>query len=247
MSDIDYNHQLNRELHTTKGAQAVLENLFSEQRPASMLDIGCGAGTWLRAALDLGVQDIHGIEGVDLPAERLYVPKDCIQVADLNEEFDLGRRFDLVICLEAAEHLEPASAAGLVKSIVLHGKHVLFSAAAPGQAGTHHVNCEWPEYWQALFNAHGFACDDRVRWKIWEDSRVEPWYRQNLFEAHHDHCAGHEPRLRRVVHPDLLPSFSEMFLLGHQTLIESGGMPWKWYVSASWKAAWAKLSHRIDG
>lgn len=245
---IHYDHDMNRALHTTSGAQAVLETLFPEQRPASMLDVACGAGTWLRAALDLGVQRVQGIEGIELSAEKLYVSKERIQIADLNQEFDLRQEFDLVICLEAAEHLEPSSAQGLVRSIARHGSRVLFSAASPGQAGTHHVNCQWPEYWQDLFNENGFSCDDSIRWRIWEDSRIEPWYRQNLFEARRDpQLAGREPRLMRVVHPDLLPSFSEMFLPGHRTLIESGAMPWTWYVAASWKAAISKLSHRFGG
>ena len=46
--------------------------------------------------------------------------------------------------------------------------------------GQNHINCQWPAYWQALFNQSGFWCDDRIRWEIWTEADIEPWYRQRL-------------------------------------------------------------------
>ena len=57
---------------------------------------------------------------------------------------------------------------------------VVFSAAIPHQSGAGHVNCQWPTYWVDLFAAHAYGCIDEVRGQIWDDDRVEPWYRQNL-------------------------------------------------------------------
>ena len=111
------------------------------------------------------------------------MPKEHVRQADLSRPLNLARRFDLVLCLEVAEHLEPASAATIIDTLTAHGDRILFSAAAPGQPGMHHVNCQWPDYWQRLFNARGFACDGAVRWEIWRNGRIEPWYRQNLMMA----------------------------------------------------------------
>ena len=246
MPDVEYSHEVNSELHTVSGAAAAVHRLFPDSIPASVIDIGCGTGTWLRAMIDRGTAEIVGVDGLQVDEKLLFIDKASIRHFDLNLPIDLQRQFDLVISLETAEHIEPANSDIFVDSIVAHGKSVLFSAASPGQGGTHHVNCQWPEYWQSLFNERGFVCNDDVRWLIWEDHRIEPWYRQNLMTAVLDPVrAGTEPRLRRVIHPDLLPSFSGEFADGHRKMIEQGGMPWAWYPAAIAKALKAKVVGRI--
>lgn len=242
---IDYSHEINRDLHTVDGAVEALSILLPSP-PGSLLDVGCGTGTWLQAALSLGVRNVRGIEGLDLPQDMLFVPKSLIERRDLNRLVDLGERFDLVLCLEAAEHIEPENADTLIDTITGHGDLILFAAAAPGQAGTHHVNCQWPEYWQEKFNARGYVCDDEPRWKMWDQLKIEPWYRQNLFRATKDPPkAGTEPRIKRVINPDALSCFSETFFPLHKQRIEEGGLRWPWYLSAPIKAARAKLRQRL--
>ena len=202
-SGVDYDHGCN--LHTVAGACAALPLLLGDLRPQSLVDVGCGTGTWLRAALDLGIADICGLDGVRLPTEALHVPEDRIWICDLQGGWGLDRKFDLVLCLEVAEHLPPESAEALVEKLTGCGNRIFFSAANPWQPGQHHVNCQWPAYWQALFNRRGFGCRDSLRWKIWEEARVEPWYRQNLFLAEKDEfAAGKEPRIPGVIHPDYM-------------------------------------------
>ncbi len=99
---------------------------------------------------------------------------------DLNRGFDLHRRFDLVICLEVAEHIEPENADRLVESLVRHGSVLAFSAAVPSQGGAHHVNMQWPEYWARKFRARGFVAFDLVRPRVADDRRVPTYYAQNL-------------------------------------------------------------------
>ena len=243
---IDYDHDLNRDIHTVSGASEVLRLLYPQAMPGSMLDVGCGSGTWLRAAQDRGVTDLFGVDGVSLDPAKLHVDKSLTRTDDLNQPLDLKRKFELVVCLEVAEHLDPSSAPTIVESLCRHGDTILFSAAAPGQGGTHHVNCQWPSYWQSLFNRNGFACSDKVRWQIWEEPSVEPWYRQNLMRVTRDPVtAGKEPRIVPVLHPDMLPSYSHIFLEQHRELIEQGGMRWPWYLTAPARAAAAKLKSRF--
>jgi len=78
----------------------------------------------------------------------------------LTRSWDLKRKFDAVLCLEVAEHLDSAFAPTLIDALIKHGNLIYFSAACPGQTGQHHVNCQWPVYWQQLFNERGFACED---------------------------------------------------------------------------------------
>ena len=198
---IDYDHATN--LHTLDGPRAAFPKLFPFRLPENILDVGCGTGTWLRAAIDSGISDVIGIDGVEIPQDRLLFPSDKFHCQDLGAPVDLGRRFELVICLEVAEHFDQDAGRILIRTLTRHSDVVLFSAACPGQSGQHHVNCQWPEYWQALFNSEGYACDDSPRWKIWDDPLIECWYRQNIFIARRDPNAGKEPRIKSIIHPEM--------------------------------------------
>ena len=168
------------EANNRHAAQVILGMLFEIFRPESVLDVGCGLGTWLAVAREMGVRDIQGVDGSWLEKSRLRVPEQSVQVLDLEKPFDLGRRFDLVICLEVAEHLDERAARGIVASLVKHGDVVLFSAAIPHQGGHHHVNEQWPDYWDALFAERRFETLDFLRARIWKDSSILWWLRQNL-------------------------------------------------------------------
>jgi len=217
---VDYDHAMNR--HTPQGAAVALSTLLGDGCPHSLLDVGCGTGTWLRAALEHGVSKVVGLDGVAVPTEDLHVPADLIRVCDLLSDWNLNRRFDLVLCLEVAEHLPESAALTLVEKLTACGDRIFFSAANPWQQGQHHVNLQWPAFWQGLFNQAGFVCRDTLRWKIWEDASIERWYRQNLFLAEKDAAAaGMEARLHAVVHPDCMPAYCEHYRQSRLSLLEA--------------------------
>jgi SAM-dependent methyltransferase len=246
---VDFNHSRNP--HSVLGPDVALR-LFLERVPSkSLLDVGCGRGTWVRAAIRHGLEDVLGVDGVAVPEQRLLFPKDRFQQRDLRAPFDLRREFDLLTCLEVAEHLPAESAPHLVVSLTKHSRRILFAAACPGQPGQHHVNCQWPDYWQALFNQHGYTCSDWPRWLIWMDQRIEPWYRQNTFFAERQpELAGKEARIMPVLHPDLL---AEMFAPQREeternvsSCIEAGQLPGLWYVKTFGRALWQKAMRRLS-
>jgi SAM-dependent methyltransferase len=155
--------------------------------PASVVDLGCGAGAWLAEFRPVGVEDILGIDGEWLDddgdgarTETLLVPRDRLLAHDLERPLDLGRRFDLALSLEVAEHLPETAAEQFVRTLTELAPVVLFSAAAPAQGGTGHLNEQWPSYWAARFAARGFAVIDCLRPRIWNDDEVAWYYRQNL-------------------------------------------------------------------
>lgn len=238
---IDYDHSAN--LHTQDGPRAVMPRIMAASHPQSILDVGCGTGTWLRAANELGVTDIFGVDGVNISERQLLIsPQRFVQI-DLTTPWNLGRKFDVVLCLEVAEHLDEAYAGNLIDMLTKHGDSIYFSAACPGQEGQHHVNCQWPAYWQELFNRRGFVCRDDLRWQIWDDPAVEPWYKQNMFIARRDPTAGSEPRIKAIVHSEMwsgvTPTSTE-----YLRQIEQGSMPPLWYTTLAPRAYLAKLKRR---
>jgi hypothetical protein len=181
--------------------------------PASVLDVGCGVGTWLRAWQDEGVSDVLGIDGDYVSRSGLLVPIDQFEARNLAEGFDLGRTFELVQSLEVAEHIPPPAAETFVDSLVRHGDTVLFSAAVPAQSGKGHVNERLPSYWARHFRSRGYELCDVVRWRIWDRSDIGVDYRQNLLifatKDKVDHLRSMSvDRSVDVVHLEMLNSFS---------------------------------------
>jgi SAM-dependent methyltransferase len=188
---------------TLESARAVVPMVYELVKPASVLDVGCGVGTWLSEWSRAGVPDFLGIDGDYVDRAALQIPADNFSTANLEKPFSLGRTFDLVQTFEVAEHLDEANADQFVESLARHGDTVLFSAAIPGQGGTHHVNEQWPSYWAEKFEKAGYTTYDVIRPQIWTDPRVAVWYRQNilLFARERTFEVKAQARLD-VVHPD---------------------------------------------
>ncbi len=58
---------------------------------ASVLDVGCGVGPWLRAYLEAGVHDVCGIDGAYVRREQLLVEPARFRPADLSQPFRIGQ------------------------------------------------------------------------------------------------------------------------------------------------------------
>lgn len=145
----------------------------------SILDIGCGLGVWLKAWEQLGAKDIVGIDGKYVNQHELRIPLERFLPMDISKPFNLNRRFDLVQCLEVAEHIDESSAECLIRSLTHHGDIILFSAALPGQGGEHHVNEQPLEYWAEHFAQLNYRAFDYPRQCTKDATKIEPWYRYN--------------------------------------------------------------------
>jgi SAM-dependent methyltransferase len=161
-------------------AEVIVPLVMELVQPRSVVDVGCGVGTWLSVFAENGVSDMLGIDGDYVPRKQLEIPSEQFQSADLGEPLQVGRRFDLAMSLEVAEHLPPASSEQFVASLVKLADVVLFSAAIPKQRGSEHVNERWQSWWAERFGEHGFAAVDCVRRRIWSNPNVEWWYAQNV-------------------------------------------------------------------
>lgn len=149
--------------------------------PKAVVDFGAGSCDLLAQLIELRPEvDCIGVDHPEMPTDGIYIPRDCFIHADLSKPLDLGRRFDIATCLEAAEHLPPEAAETIVETLVRHSDTIIFSAAIPGQGGTGHLNEQWPSYWIERFAAHGYSCFDVLRPATWNNQNVVVWYRKNM-------------------------------------------------------------------
>lgn len=163
-----------------RSASVVLPLVFDLATPQSVIDVGCGAGTWLAVTRQLGVATTIGIEGPWVADIELASADIEMRHADLERPLPVTERSDLALCLEVAEHLSPGRAEGLVDDLVALSDRVLFSAAVHWQGGIGHFNEQPQSYWAGLFASRGYGAIDLIRPRIWHDGRVSYWYRQNM-------------------------------------------------------------------
>lgn len=148
--------------------------------PQSVVDFGCGRGAWLRVFQECEVETVLGLDGPHVDPGHLLIAPEVFRAVDLSRPITTPDRYDLALCLEVGEHLPKRACRSLVSSITSAAPVVLFSAAIPGQGGTHHVNEQWSAFWDALFADHDFQKMDPIRREIWFDKRVKWYYRQNI-------------------------------------------------------------------
>ncbi len=165
---------------SSQSAKILIPLVLDLVKPKSVIDVGCGVGTWLDAYKSSGVKDILGLDGDYIDQKVLKVESSEFKATDLTGDFGIDRSFDLVQSLEVAEHLDRAFAEQFVAQLVSLSPVVLFSAAVPYQLGTHHVNEQFLPYWCDLFERHGYRLVDCFRSLIWSNDKVEVCYRQNI-------------------------------------------------------------------
>lgn len=168
-----------------RAAERILPIVFAVLDVGSIVDVGCGPGSWLAVAHTMGLRTLTGVEGEWATNwfggdHRAATDDFDLVLANLEDELRLSRTFDLAICIEVIEHLSPARGASFVADLCRCAPHVLFGAAIPGQRGPNHLNTQWPSYWAACFAAHGYRPLDVIRPRVWGDDELLVHYRQNV-------------------------------------------------------------------
>jgi SAM-dependent methyltransferase len=179
-----------------RSAEVVVPLVLELVKPRSVVDVGCGAGSWLAAFATHGIEDVLGVESEAVPSDVLRVPASAVIRRDLTHPLTLDRTFDLVVSLEVAEHLPPNAAEDFISALAALGQLVLFSAAIPHQGGRRHVNERWPDYWAGLFARRGYVAIDCLRRKVWADPAVAWWYAQNMLLFANERALQDWPILR---------------------------------------------------
>jgi SAM-dependent methyltransferase len=164
--------------------------------PSSYLDLGSGTGAMVNCARKLG-SDAYGVDLINGP-EHWFLHHDLTQPLNVGVNMATGKHrtdFDLITCLEVAEHLPLDSHETLVDTIARHLRpmpnmedasgYLLFSAAPPGQRGEHHIGCRPAHEWRGMFHERGISYREDLTRQIahlfgWVTGPASHWLASNL-------------------------------------------------------------------
>ncbi len=180
-------------------AREIVPFLVELLHPKSVVDVGCGTGTWLAVFAEKGVTDAWGLDREWVDRESLEFPPERFAPADLRRPFSLGRTFDLAVCLEVAENIPADAEDVFLNNLTSLAPVVLFSSAVPFQGGVDPVNNRWPDHWVDSFRRRRYVAFDCIRFRFWANPRVAWWYSQNSFLFVRDDRLASDPSLKSIL------------------------------------------------
>ncbi len=238
-------------VHNLLAPQQIVPLLMNLFHPNSVIDVGCGIGTFLHEFQSHGAKKIHGIDGVWANKDLLskYIPLECFEEVDLEQPYHSKEKYDLAICLEVVEHLKPETAPVIIETLVNLSDIVVFSAAIPHQGGMNHINEQWPSYWEHLFEKYDYKMIDIIRPAIWNNPDIFFWYKQNIFVVVKEPLVGHFLKKAyfsnpmNLIHPELYEKKCNLveFYKNKVNLAYNGQLSLKDYFKILKNWIWRKL------
>lgn len=160
---------------------------ISTYKPTSIIDWGCGIGAYLEAGYNHSILDL---KGVDIGGEKVkkYTSPQIINYIEYKDCTSpiFFKEYDCVISLETGEHIETTKSYQFIKNIAHSVKaegSIIFSAAAPNQKGTGHINCQPKEFWVDIFKEFNIKYNSSLTIEIlkgWEKIGIPSYLSTNL-------------------------------------------------------------------
>jgi len=243
VDNVKYIHE--ESVHNLRAPKEIVPVICKLLAPESVVDIGCGIGTFLHYFKKYHVKDVLGVDGNWVNKELLFqnIAPEEFKEQDLEKIVTLPRYFDLVVSIEVAEHISPESADIFIQNLVRAGKVILFSAAVPLQGGQNHINEQWVDYWAEKFLKHDYIVHDVLKPFFWNNPDIFFWYKQNMvLVAHKDYILpqGLEGnKLKNCIHEEMF-KFRVEGLQHEIDLFREGKLPFTTYVKYLMKSLFAK-------
>lgn len=135
----------------------VAEGIVRDLHPTSALDAGCALGILVEQLRKRGV-DASGIDVSEYAIGQAHESvAEHVRLASLTEP--LGRRYDLVVCIEVLEHIPATEADAAVANLCAASDRILLSTTPENFGEASHVNVRPPEAWSAALAREGFFRD----------------------------------------------------------------------------------------
>jgi len=165
----------------TRSAVSIANVIVDTINPCSVFDIGCGNGIFISELNKRGI-DVLGCDS-SKAAIRTSCKNVTIFAADVTNPIMLNRKYDLVMCVEVAEHIHKKYSDQLIANCINNGERILFTSAPPGQGGIGHINEQPYEFWITKFNKFGFVHDEKMTLCLKEKMRSKKviwWITENI-------------------------------------------------------------------
>ncbi len=146
----DSSHIQDRKL--TKG----LIDFFSKKNAKSIVDLGCGAGYYVKSFADMGLE----VKGYDGNPNTPKITNGMCGIKDLSIPFKFDEPFDWVMSLEVGEHLPKKYEDIFLDNLINNCKSgIVISWAVKGQGGSGHFNEQNNDYIKNKMKERGFHND----------------------------------------------------------------------------------------
>jgi SAM-dependent methyltransferase len=148
------------------------------RRGERVLEVGCGGGTFLAAARELGAQ-VQGVEPSPVAAARAAdrLPGARVHHGTLADRVDDGARFDCIAWIDSLEHVrDPRGELRRAGALLAEGGRVAILTQDVSSAAARFLGARWPHYKQpehlhhfsprtlgALLDELGFAVERTTR------------------------------------------------------------------------------------
>jgi SAM-dependent methyltransferase len=132
----------------------IADRIVRDLEPRSVLDAGCAMG-FLVEALRARAVEAYGIDISEYAISKVDESvADYCRVASLTEP--LGRRYDLITCVEVVEHISVEEAETVIATLCTATDRLLLSTSPDDYTEATHLNVQPPEYWSRLLAREGF-------------------------------------------------------------------------------------------
>ena len=134
---------------------------FQRERAATVVDLGCGTGSYVRHFQKKGTGlAATGLDGNPATPQLSVARSNTCFVCDLSVVQEVAEPADWVMSLEVGEHLPKAFEEAFIENLHRHNSRgIVLSWALEGQGGTGHVNERNNDYVKAKVCAKGYVCD----------------------------------------------------------------------------------------
>jgi cyclopropane fatty-acyl-phospholipid synthase-like methyltransferase len=153
----------------------VLESVFNMQNVKSFMDVGCADGNLIKIVHGQNPDmDIAGIEYFDYHKKYADLKiVDKMKILDIRDDLPsdlLNKNFDIVVCTEIGEHIDPAYTTAFLENIKkLVGKYLIMTWSRHGgekerHKDPHHQHLNPLEFDQFMkvMSDHGFLYDQNL-------------------------------------------------------------------------------------
>jgi SAM-dependent methyltransferase len=152
-----------------------IADFFVEQQARSIVDFGCGLGTYVAQIRQKGLF----AKGYDGNPDTPTLSGGIGEILDLSEPFQLPDIFDWVLSLEVGEHLPHQYEKVFIENLMRHARvGIVLSWAIKNQGGTGHFNEQNNDYIKAIFRSYGYENDLEAEKKLRSYSGT--WFQHSL-------------------------------------------------------------------